>query len=881
MIKSCLALTLVVSCVQAQQCQLQTIAGNSIYFAGENSAASQAIFGQIAGLVFDRAGNLYVADTSNSRVRKVSPDGIIRTIAGTGVYGYSGDGGPASQAQLKVPRGLALDAKGNLYISDPLDHRIRKVDANGIITTYAGTGKPGFQGDGKAAVASQLQSPYDLVTDTNGNLFITDYQNSRIRKVDSQGIITTVAGFGFHRDIYSTNTIEIPDGTLATQAPISNITGLAVDAKGNLYISDYDYNRIYKIDVSGILTTFAGADQLGTKEDGGPATRAILKGPTQLVFDGNGVLTFLDYNAIRQIFPDGHISTVNYRIAQSLAIGPNNTVYVSADSVIQTVGATVTTVYGQTLSGTPVSGAKASESKLQSPYSITTDRQGALYFVDQYKIWKITADGSIFPVGGTGQSGASPNGLPALSTPFNSISSLGVDRNGTIYILDGSPARVRRINSAGIVEAVTSSSSSATYSATGPVPFSQISFLNLARMLVDSTGNIFVRDHFNQLWWLDQTTQTAKIILKDVYSFALDSDDALYVIQDTHLRLTLFKGTVTKGFAEAPLPSNISSTLLKQETTFAVDKAGNLLLNPNRFINTLVAISPQRNASVVSPSPGRIDGQGSFSAADPLAISELASDGNGNFYFGDGGNHNLRKLTAGCSSIPAPFITSILDTSGNTSLIVPGKILSVYGNHLGPTEGQAVPVTSQNRVPTSFAGVEVLIDDVAAPLLFVSEHQINFIVPYATQHRYHPAIRVHVNGVDSGPQLSRQVGAESSPSVFVVTNADGTVNSQQNPASPGSVITFWTTGEGQTTPAGEDGKIMTDTLASPISPVEVSFADSSNQVLYAGSAPNSVAGLMQVNVQVPTNIYSGEQHAYFSIGAYPFAMDITVTVWIR
>jgi hypothetical protein len=209
-------------------------------YQGDGGPASQAWLNRPAGLAMDAANNLYIADTDNFRVRKVSPDGIMTTIAGNGMKDRSGDSGPATQASLVDPHGLTFDAAGNLYITDFDQHVVRKVSPNGIITAVAGTGTAGFSGDGGPATAAQLNKPHGVAVDTAGNIFIADTFNYRVRKITPDGIISTVAGVGAK--------VFAEEGGLATTAGLRGPMGVAVDREGNLVISDTGFfaDRVIK-----------------------------------------------------------------------------------------------------------------------------------------------------------------------------------------------------------------------------------------------------------------------------------------------------------------------------------------------------------------------------------------------------------------------------------------------------------------------------------------------------------------------------------------------------------------------------------------------------------------------------------------------------------
>jgi trimeric autotransporter adhesin len=238
------------------------------------------------------AGNLYIADLGNSRIREVAAGtGIITTVAGNNTSGYSGDGEAATSAELNRPYGVAVDRAGNLYIADLSNNRIREVTAStGIITTVAGNGTFGYNGDGGAAASAELSSPTGVAVDSAGNLYIADSGNNRVREVAvGTGIITTVVGNG--TEGYN------GDGGLATSAELNDPAGVAVDSAGNLYISDTDNVVIRKVTAStGIINTVADNGTDSYSGDGGAATSAALSYPLGLALDNVGNLYFADAN---------------------------------------------------------------------------------------------------------------------------------------------------------------------------------------------------------------------------------------------------------------------------------------------------------------------------------------------------------------------------------------------------------------------------------------------------------------------------------------------------------------------------------------------------------------------------------------------------------
>ena len=283
---------------------ITTVAGNGVQgFAGDNGPATSAELDSPAGLALDPAGDLFIADSHNQRVREVAAaTGIISTIAGTGVAGFSGDGGAATAARLDLPTALALDAAGNLYAADTGSHRVRRIAAaTGAITTVAGNGVEGYAGDGGAATAANLDSPNGLVVDVAGNLYIADTHNGRVREVSAaSGVISTVAGTG----VVGGNVQTFGgDNGVATAAGLALPRGLTMDAAGNLYFADSANHRIRRISTSGVITTVAGQGMEAFAGDSAAATAASLDSPQSVAVSPTGLLTLADSGnqRVRQI----------------------------------------------------------------------------------------------------------------------------------------------------------------------------------------------------------------------------------------------------------------------------------------------------------------------------------------------------------------------------------------------------------------------------------------------------------------------------------------------------------------------------------------------------------------------------------------------------
>ena len=309
---------------------ISTVAGIGTQgYSGDGGPATIAELYLPTGVAVDAVGNIYFAD--NQRIRKVTAStGIITTVAGSGVQGYSGDGGPAASAELNWPWAVAIDSAGNIYFTDTDNQRIRKVAVStGIITTVAGTGTPGYSGDGGPATSAQLNSPFGIGVDAAGNIYFADYFNSRVRKVTaSTGDISTVAGNGT-QGFYG-------DGATATSAKMYYPTSVAVDTVGNLYIADDVNDRIRKVTAStGIIQTMAGTGSTGYSGDGGPATSGELFWPYGVAVDTAGTIYIADKN-------NNRIRAVGSGRAPTPGPGSSISVTVTSSDPTPTMGESVT-----------------------------------------------------------------------------------------------------------------------------------------------------------------------------------------------------------------------------------------------------------------------------------------------------------------------------------------------------------------------------------------------------------------------------------------------------------------------------------------------------------------------------------------------------------
>jgi uncharacterized protein (TIGR03437 family) len=361
----------------------------------------------------DSAGNLYIADSLNCRIRKVA-SGNISTFAGIGTLSYSGDGGPASKAQLNTPQGVAVDINFNVYIADTLNNVVRKVSTNGTISNYAGNGGAGNSGDGSAATSAQLHGPQGLAVDASGNLYIADTMNAKVRKVSASGVISTVAGTGTAG--YG------GDGGAAASAQLNVPIGVAVDSTGNLYIADFGNSRVRKVSGNNI-STVAGNGAFGYSGDGGAAVKAQLNGPQGVAVDAAGNLYIADTenNAIREV----------------------------------TAGGLIATVAGNGIAGYSGDGGPATSAQVGNPVGVAVDAAANIFTVDaSNRVRQVYPNGLIATIAGNGNRGYTGDGGLATQAQLNAPSAIalfgnGLQPMGAVYVADSANNAVRLLQYAG------------------------------------------------------------------------------------------------------------------------------------------------------------------------------------------------------------------------------------------------------------------------------------------------------------------------------------------------------------------------------------------------------------------------------------------------
>jgi hypothetical protein len=449
---------------------INTVVGNGTAgFLGDGGPGTSAEIEQVLGIAADSAGRVFIADYSNCVVRELTTAGVIKTVAGVGLAcGFSGDGGAATSANLYYPLGVAVDSSDNMYIADVYSLRVRKAALGGTINSVAGNGSLHFAGSGTPATGASFYSPWSAVPDASGNVYIADQQNCIVRKIDTSGKITTVAGTPGQCSYGG-------DGGAATSALLYSPAKAVADASGNVYIADLGNCAIRKIAAgTGTITTYAGtAQSCGFSGDGGSAASAQIYSPYGLALDASNNLYIADYNnyRVRKVTSAGIISTIagngNYGYSGDGGLGTNATLYNPADVAVSRSGnvyiadvnnarvrmvntsGIITTVAGNGTSGFQGDGVPATETSLYYPTGVAVDAAGDLLIADRYNgaIRWVNGAGIVYTVAGNyTNSFSGDGGLATLAAVFQPAG-VAVDTAGNVYIADSGNNRIRKVNS--------------------------------------------------------------------------------------------------------------------------------------------------------------------------------------------------------------------------------------------------------------------------------------------------------------------------------------------------------------------------------------------------------------------------------------------------
>ena len=585
-----------------------------------------------SGVAVDGLGSVYIANTLGNRIQRVDPSGTITNIAGIGTFGYSGDGGLATDATFDEPVAVTVDGVGNVYVADQDNHAIRRIDTFGIITTIAGLGPDGAEydpaDDGGPAVVAHLSSPRGVTLDAQGNLYIADTGNRRIRKIDASGIITTVAGNG--NAAYR----AADDGGPAIDAQ-TQASSVAVDDAGNLYIGDGNNERIRKIDTTGLITTFAGTGTLGFSGDGGPAANAQLAFPTGIAIDGGGSLLIADESnqRIRRIDASGVIATVagngttgsigdggaatSAPLSQpTMRLDSHGNLYITDtthSSGASIRPAMITTVAGDGTSGNGADGVAATASHLSFPTNVALDGNDNLFITDNVRIRRVDGvTGIITTVAGGTKFGDGGDGGPATDAKLGRPVGLALDAGGNPPSPIGRIDRIRRVDATTQIITTVAGTGVPGFQATddgGPATSAELD--GPSGVAFDAGGNLVIADSFN---------------------CRIRRVDAAGII-------TTIAGTTIAGFDCGYSGDGGPATAAQLEVPLGVafDGAG-LYVADNR--NGVVRLIDATGTITTVAGGGAVagigaPGDGGPALAAPIVPQDVATDGSGRIYIGD------------------------------------------------------------------------------------------------------------------------------------------------------------------------------------------------------------------------------------------------------
>ncbi len=549
--------------------------------------ATETEISLVDGLAVDKKGNIFIAMRDHNIINRVDTQGNMTPFAGTGESGFGGDGGKATDAKLKIPAGLTFDKKGNLYIADRDNHRIRKVDTRGTITTVAGNGTAGFSGDGGKATDAMLNLPSGIVIDDKGNIYIADRSNDRVRVVNSKGIITTIAGNGM--DGYK------GDLGPATQAQLSRPFGLALDKKGNLYIADRGNNRVRKVNPQGIITTVAGDGSFFYMGDNGPAYRASIAGPTGVVVDDNGILYIADRNnnRIRAVDTQGMIRTV---------AGTGQQDY-NGDSEV------------------------ARDTNLYLPFGVALDQDDKLLIIDRshYRIRRVDPRrGTVITVAGNGVKMFAGDGGPATGANLSFPHGIVVDKNDNLLISDKGNYRIRRVSPDGIIQTIAGNGIRGNIG--DGLPALEASIYGATSLKLNNKGEMFIVSPSGF------TSIIRKIDEKNIMRKVLGTVDNHYL---EAISKSKYKGRVQTG----------ELAVITTFSDIAFDHKGNMFIS-DRLNHQIRKVSAQGEITTIAGT-GESAYYGDGGPASEAAFrdpSALTTDKEGNLYIADGANNMIRKI---------------------------------------------------------------------------------------------------------------------------------------------------------------------------------------------------------------------------------------------
>jgi len=611
--------TAAIPAANAQQASyvIQTVAGSDN--TGDGGQALSAALSQPEGIAVDPAGNVYVADAAVHRVRKIALDGSIQTVAGTGVAGFAGDGGPATVALLNQPYGLAIDRAGNLYIADLGNARVRKVTIDGTIQTVAGGGAlpASSTGQGGPATSAKLSEPRNVALDAADSLYISDFGANQLYQVTSSGILSLIAGSG----VAGFTGV----GTSALLAQLDAPAGLTVDPDGAIYFADSGNNFVRKV-YNGVITTVFHTP-----------------GPTGVTLDNTGAL----YVAAASYFGTVSAQIAGVASARDVTLDTAGNVYFTSGAFVREIpiGGGVITIGG---SGTPPDfggdGGPATSAQLNSPSGIAVDSAGNWYIADtaNNRIRRVTPKGVISTVAGTGD--------PAK---LNGPRAVAIDGSNNLYVVDTGNDVVRKITPALVSTSIDS----------------QLN--NPVSVAIDNKGSLYIADFGNNRIVGVTAAGTASVFAKidSPLAVAVDASGNVVVADATQIWTVASDGTLTSLITGLNSPGAM---------VFASD--GSLMI-ADTGANVIRQLSTAGVLTVIAGvgTAGFSGDGGPALSAQLNAPGGIAIGVNGTILIADSGNNRIRSLSPSAVASETATVGVVNAASFATGAIAPGEIISIFG----------------------------------------------------------------------------------------------------------------------------------------------------------------------------------------------------------
>ena len=890
---------------QSGQCLVETFAGGGTAARGDGGPALEAEIHAASDIQFGPEGLVYVSEYDGHRIRRITDDGRIETVAGTGEAFSSGDGGPALEAGVWRPASLAFGPDGSLYVleNEPRGFeflgnmaRIRRIAPDGVIETVAGGSATGITGDKGPALGAGLSGTNSISVGPDGSIYLIVESTDIVRRISPEGVIDRFAGSGARTGPIDEN------GVPAVEARLFGLTDARVGPDGAVYL--LESNRIRRVSAEGVIELYLG----GGSSFGEGASRedaAFAASGGGLDFDSQGRLYYNTNGGLLRVGLNNRIERVTQ--AGRLGSAPNyaataeRVVFVRGHQAFDVSdGETVHAIAGALASASRGDGGPATEAAIGRPLGLAYGPNGSIHIADVgFSRLRRVRDGVITTTAGTGATASDGDGGPAVEAAIGNVQNVAVGPAG-VFVQDGLYV-VRLIRPDGTIEPYVGGAGLCGQDHPpncgdgGPAVNATTNYIR--DIAADSRGNLFIlsdeRRSLKRQVWIRVVTRDGVInTLPDplpgygpARAIAVDADDNLLIaFVPEVINAEVWRRSPDGEFSAI---ENLSG-FFRDIDHLAVDEAGDLYLSdgtvivrasPDGEFRTLLA---DRNPYTLHQGDG-----GPLSAAYLGAVAGMAVGG-GSLYVADLLTTLVRRVDlTDCPIEPRPriFSEAVRNGASFTTQIAPGTLISIFGRGLGP-DGPVGARIEDGALTTELGGTRVLVNGRAAPMVFASEGQINAILPWSQPVETSASLQVEHDGVISQlhPGHTGIFVRTTAPALFTfpgdlaaALNQDGSVNGPNNPAAPGSIVVLFGTGAGATEPPSQDGVLASGELPRPVAPLTLTVADRLAEILYAGAAPGLVSGVLQVNARIPVGVASGRATIRLRVGdnASP-----AVDVWV-